>query len=118
MDGNPKIILGLVWRLILNFEVMQTKKDLLEWAQSVTQDCEGVAVRDFTHSWKDGRAFCAIISKHRLVITTPLITMVSVSHQLQCYANMYSAMVSCVFKQMHIIEFSKKLMYYNIVVHA
>ena len=68
MDGIPKSILGLVWKIILNFDSIETKKDLLEWVQRVTREYEGVVVKDFTHSWKNGRAFCAIISKHRLVV--------------------------------------------------
>ena len=67
VKGNPKITLALVRRLILNFEVVEPKPALLEWAQNVTRDYDGVDVRNFTHSWTDGRAFCAIINKHRQV---------------------------------------------------
>ena len=65
VKGKPKITLALVWMLILNFEVVQPKPALLEWAQNVTRDYNGVDVKNFTHSWKDGRAFCAVIHKHR-----------------------------------------------------
>ena len=67
VKGNPTATLGLVWKLILNFELVEPMPALLEWAQNVSRDYDGFDVTNFTHSWKDGRAFCAIISKHRQV---------------------------------------------------
>lgn len=39
--------------------------DLLLWAQEVTSDYEGVKVTNFTTSWRNGMAFCAIIHSFR-----------------------------------------------------
>ena len=43
----------------------EIKKELLEWAQRATEGYDEVSVKDFTHSWKNGMAFCAIIDRHR-----------------------------------------------------
>lgn len=66
MDGKSKLTLALVWVLVRSFEGVQNRRELLDWAQSVTKEYDGVCVSDFTLSWKDGRAMCAIINKHRL----------------------------------------------------
>lgn len=78
VDGNPRLTLGLIWTIILRFQIQditieeidnqQTKsaKDaLLLWAQMKTAGYNNVNVRNFTSSWKDGLAFNAIIHKHR-----------------------------------------------------
>ena len=67
VKGKPVATLGLVWKLMRNFKVVQPKPALLEWAQNVTRGYDGVDVRNFMDSWSDGRAFCAIINKHRQV---------------------------------------------------
>ena len=45
--------------------VKEVKKELLEWVQRATEGYEEVTVKDFTHSWKNGMAFSAIIHRHR-----------------------------------------------------
>ncbi|KAI4596353.1 hypothetical protein KJ359_005482 [Pestalotiopsis sp. 9143b] len=72
VDGNRKIILGLIWTLILRFTIsdintegMTAKEGLLLWCQRKTACYDEVEVRDFTSSWNDGLAFCALLDIHR-----------------------------------------------------
>jgi len=80
VDGQLKIILGLIWRLILNFQVMETqedsgkgtaaernreaKKKLIEWARAKTEGYKGVQIDDVDKSFQDGLAFCALVNKY------------------------------------------------------
>lgn len=78
VDGNPRLTLGLIWTIILRFQIQDitieeidnqetksAKDALLLWAQMKTAGYNNVNVRNFTSSWKDGLAFNAIIHKHR-----------------------------------------------------
>lgn len=72
VDGNRKIILGLIWTLILRFTIsdiseegMTAKEGLLLWCQRKTACYDEVDVRNFTDSWNDGLAFCALLDIHR-----------------------------------------------------
>eukprot|EP00091_Calanus_sinicus_P011682 TRINITY_DN26365_c0_g1_i1.p2 TRINITY_DN26365_c0_g1~~TRINITY_DN26365_c0_g1_i1.p2 ORF type:complete len:138 (-),score=26.21 TRINITY_DN26365_c0_g1_i1:150-563(-) len=74
VDGNPKLTLGLIWTIILHFQIsdivvgqedLTAKEALLRWAQKTTHKYPGVEVRDFTQSWRDGLAFNAIIHRNR-----------------------------------------------------
>ncbi|KAL8381697.1 hypothetical protein RB595_005807 [Gaeumannomyces hyphopodioides] len=72
VDGNQRIILGLIWTLILRFTVsdineagMTAKEGLLLWCQRKTACYDEVEVRDFSGSWNDGLAFCALLDIHR-----------------------------------------------------
>eukprot|EP00939_MAST-03C_sp_MAST-3C-sp1_P000375 g375.t1 len=73
-EGNITLILGLLWTIILRFQVAEIsiagisgKKGLLLWAQKNTKHrkADGVHVRNFHTSWKDGLGFCALIEKFR-----------------------------------------------------
>jgi len=67
--GSLKLILGLLWTLILRFQI-STKVDedpggvksaLLEWVNKHINS-QGVKVSDFKGSWCDGKAFCALVN--------------------------------------------------------
>lgn len=67
VDGNRKIILGLIWTLILRFTIsdineegMTAKEGLLLWCQRKTACYEEVEVRDFSGSWNDGLALWVV----------------------------------------------------------
>ena len=66
--GNKKIILGLIFTILLRFSVtdLDGKKGLLLWCQRSTEKHAGVEdVKNFTNSFTDGLAFCAIINRYR-----------------------------------------------------
>lgn len=67
LKGNEKLILGLLWTIILRFEVAGAdgKAGLLLWLQRSTKGYAGVDVKDFTSSWTDGLAFNALIHRYR-----------------------------------------------------
>ncbi|XP_055358250.1 dystonin isoform X26 [Betta splendens] len=75
-DGNPKLTLGLIWTIILHFQIseihvtgesedMTAKERLLLWSKQITDGYVGVRCDNFTSSWRDGRLFNAIIHKYR-----------------------------------------------------
>ncbi|KAK9471047.1 calponin homology domain-containing protein [Dipodascopsis tothii] len=72
MDGNVKLILGLLWTLILRFTIDEinaegftAKEGLLLWCQRKTALYDDVNIVDFTSSWNNGLAFCALLDRHR-----------------------------------------------------
>ncbi|XP_040192939.1 microtubule-actin cross-linking factor 1 isoform X15 [Rana temporaria] len=75
-DGNPKLTLGLIWTIILHFQIsdiyvsgesgdMSAKEKLLLWTQKVTAGYVGVRCTNFTSCWSDGKMFNAIIHRYR-----------------------------------------------------
>ncbi|CAB1321217.1 unnamed protein product [Coregonus sp. 'balchen'] len=70
-DGNPKLTLGLIWTIILHFQVngqsddMTAKEKLLLWSQRMVEGYHGMRCDNFTTSWRDGKLFNAVIHKHR-----------------------------------------------------
>jgi spectrin beta len=98
VDGNSSLILGLIWTIILRFQIQDitieeyestetksAKDALLLWCQMKTADYSNVNVRNFTSSWKDGLAFCALIHKHRpdLIPQFKTLTKDNPNHNLQ-----------------------------------
>ncbi|KAI0231468.1 Dystrophin [Lamellibrachia satsuma] len=78
VDGNPKLVLGLVWSIILHWQVKDIMKDvmsdlqqtslektLLAWCRQSTHGYKNVNLRNFTSSWRDGLAFNALIHKYK-----------------------------------------------------
>ncbi|XP_076136427.1 plectin-like isoform X22 [Alosa pseudoharengus] len=75
-DGNPKLTLGLIWTIILHFQIsdiqvngqsddMSAKEKLLLWSQRMVEGYSGLRCDNFTTSWRDGKLFNAVIHKHQ-----------------------------------------------------
>lgn len=83
VDGNPRMILGLIWTIILRFQIQEieinvdedderaggvkksAKDALLLWCQRRTQGYPHVEINNFTSSWSSGMGFNALIHHHR-----------------------------------------------------
>eukprot|EP00004_Rigifila_ramosa_P016918 TRINITY_DN405_c0_g1_i5.p1 TRINITY_DN405_c0_g1~~TRINITY_DN405_c0_g1_i5.p1 ORF type:complete len:932 (-),score=246.30 TRINITY_DN405_c0_g1_i5:34-2649(-) len=65
IEGNLKIILGLVWSLILKYQISKgvkggdggAKSELLRWVQSKIPEHN---IKGFTADWNSGAALCAL----------------------------------------------------------
>ncbi|KAL8594788.1 hypothetical protein ACOMHN_047506 [Nucella lapillus] len=62
VTGSQKLILGLVWTLILRYQIGKTKfppkKLMLAWLKAVIPECR---IKNFTSDWNDGVALSALI---------------------------------------------------------
>jgi len=63
-NGRLKLILGLIWTLILRYQIKtgggdeSAKNDLLKWVQSKIPEYN---ITGFKKDWNDGRAICALV---------------------------------------------------------
>lgn len=69
MSGNQRIILGLIWTLILRFELKAggdgndtAANELLKWIQSkIGGPDDGYKIKGFQKDWNSGNAICALV---------------------------------------------------------
>lgn len=70
VDGQLKLILGLIWTLILRYQIQMSESDnspkaaLLEWVKKQVAPYK-VPVYNFTDSWQDGRVLTALTDSLR-----------------------------------------------------
>ncbi|XP_035381529.1 spectrin beta chain, non-erythrocytic 4 isoform X2 [Electrophorus electricus] len=97
VDGNHRLTLGLIWTIILRFQIQVIKietednretrsaKDaLLLWCQMKTAGYPEVNIYNFTTCWRDGLAFNALIHRHRPdLIEFHKLTRSNATHNLQ-----------------------------------
>eukprot|EP01128_Nolandella_sp_AFSM9_P005943 TRINITY_DN2974_c1_g1_i1.p1 TRINITY_DN2974_c1_g1~~TRINITY_DN2974_c1_g1_i1.p1 ORF type:complete len:2256 (+),score=483.29 TRINITY_DN2974_c1_g1_i1:35-6769(+) len=77
LDRQVKLILGLIWTLILRYQIQKGNKDahgsakneLLKWLHSI-----GIDVKDLTHDWADGKQICKLVNKIQELIPESDIT--------------------------------------------
>jgi len=66
VDGNARIILGFLWKVILRFVVSEDgQQGLLLWCQRSTKPYDNIKIKNFHRSWQDGLGFVGIIHRYR-----------------------------------------------------
>ena len=65
-EGNPKLVLGLVWTLIGRYQIrssgrsLSTKAALKEWLDTLIPE---YGVHNFNTDWNDGRPLCGLVDR-------------------------------------------------------
>jgi hypothetical protein len=62
VDGNLKLILGLIWIIILRFQIQvqqgnSARQELLEWVRERIPEYD---IKNFASDWQNGRAICSL----------------------------------------------------------
>jgi hypothetical protein len=62
VDGNLKLILGLIWIIILRFQIQvqqgnSARQELLDWVRERIPEYD---IKNFASDWSSGRAVCAL----------------------------------------------------------
>lgn len=62
VDGNLKLILGLIWTIILRYQIQvangnSARQELLDWVRSMIPEYN---INNFAGDWTSGRAICAL----------------------------------------------------------
>jgi len=62
VDGNLKLILGLIWIIILRFQIQvqgdnSARQELLDWVRSQIPEYD---IKNFASDWQNGRALCSL----------------------------------------------------------
>eukprot|EP01104_Vermistella_antarctica_P021448 TRINITY_DN96_c0_g1_i1.p1 TRINITY_DN96_c0_g1~~TRINITY_DN96_c0_g1_i1.p1 ORF type:complete len:543 (-),score=221.77 TRINITY_DN96_c0_g1_i1:203-1768(-) len=75
VDHDVKMILGMIWAIILDYQIkgisvdeLTAKEGLLMWCRKKTKGYRDVcppSLNNFTTDWQNGLAFCALIHRHR-----------------------------------------------------
>jgi len=74
IDASEIQIMGFIWAIMRSFlkigdghddDRLSAQEALLMWVRNTTAGYPGVDVKNFTKSWHDGLAFCALIHKFR-----------------------------------------------------
>ena len=72
VQGDEKMVMGMLWRIIVNQQIsgvnvgkLRGKEGLLLWCKRRTADYSNVNVTNFTTSWSSGAAFLALIHSAR-----------------------------------------------------
>lgn len=93
VEGNLKLILGLVWSLILRYQIGRTnfppKKLMLAWLRAVLPP--DLQVSNFTTDWNSGVALCALLEYCKPGLFPHWRTLGSSSSQDNCRAAMETA---------------------------
>lgn len=95
LEGNLKLILGLIWRLILRYQIARRgraspKKLMLSWINAVlsqSQDQQQLPtnISNFTTDWNDGTALLYVFIRFVFIFTAQSIVVSCVSARLYCF---------------------------------